>query len=549
MRSLTLYLILASLAVFSQEHGLNWPIDSPHVITGNYGELRPNHFHAGMDFSTNGQVNHEVFAAEEGYVSRIRVSPVGYGKSVYITHPNGLVTVYGHLNSFSLKIDKVVRQQQEELQSYEVEILQRPGIMPVRKNEIIGLSGNTGGSTGPHLHFEIRDAVTETPLNPFLFYRMTDTTKPEIDHIGIYNLSDTCSPRFIRGFAIRAKDTDSNMYRQLIEVDKSILGVAFSASDKLFPRGNPNNVYSAKLFFDDQLVYSHRLKGIDFADARYVNEFSETVDRIKYQKCFIPTLYPAKLYPDGCYGKGRIILEDTLIHFLKLVVCDERGNERSLGFRLRAVALNAFSEPNIKSRLFAFCDRDFKETSDGVTLYIPANTLYYSTPVILENTLEGTGKLIVLPTGLNLRSAATVIFKVPPPLQRNKEKLVLINGRVVTPGKFNSDSVFFQVKNFGWMQLSSDTIPPRIRTSLKLKKIKRLRNFKSFSFLVTDYLSGISRYSLFINGKWTLAEYDAKYDLLTYYFDEKTPAGPLQFRVEATDQVGNSSVFEFALRR
>ncbi|MEO6302824.1 MAG: M23 family metallopeptidase, partial [Bacteroidia bacterium] len=185
---LILVLLFFTALCFAQEN-YRWPIDSPRVLTGNYGELRPNHFHAGIDFSTNNLVNLPVYAVENGYISRVKISSSGYGKNIYITHANGKVSVYCHLNSLNVAVSDLVKKEQYAKQSYEVEIFPKAKSISVKKGELIGLSGNTGNSTGPHLHFEFRDEKTEVPLNPLKYFDIVDTVLPTIQRIAFYNLA------------------------------------------------------------------------------------------------------------------------------------------------------------------------------------------------------------------------------------------------------------------------------------------------------------------------------------------------------------------------
>jgi hypothetical protein len=526
-----------------------WPIDSPFVITGNYGELRPNHFHAGIDFSTKGEINLPVYAVEEGYVSRIRTSPVGYGKSVYITHPDGKVSVYGHLNSFSLKIANLVLREQYNLQSYEVELLPRPRTIYVRRNEIIGLSGNTGGSSGPHLHFELRDEKTEIPLNPLKIYKFNDPSLPDIEHVAFYNLADTNAPKFMQMVKVKEGYKDSlYVERDHITIDQAIIGFAFSGLDRNIPNGNPNNIYSAQLYLDDRLIYSHWLDSISFEENRYVNEFSEAVGKTKFQKCFIPTVYPSLMY-DYHYNKGRIILSDSTFHKLVLKVTDECGNKRVIKLYVKAKKFNYYAPSSIKSDIFVNCTKDFRLSKDGFHLFVPARTLYYSTPILVEGTLEPPGRFTVLPSDVNLASAVSVGFKVSQKYLRNREKLILRGKTTISVPTNVKDSVYFSIKNFGSYQLVTDTIPPKAKTLLSERKLRSASNLNSFSLIITDNLSGIGKYDLWLNGTWVLAEYDAKNDLLTYSFDEETPRDYLQFELKLEDRVGNKSVFNYTLRR
>ncbi len=341
-----------------------WPIDSPRVLTGNYGELRPNHFHAGLDFSTNGKVNLQVYAIEEGYVSRVRVSPVGYGKSIYITHRNGKTSLYGHLNAFSLKIDKIVKEEQIAKQNYEIDFYPKAFSVFVRKNEIIGLSGNTGGSSGPHLHFELRDEKSETPLNPLNYYHVHDEVAPSIESVGFYNLADTSSPSWIKAYPIHHKQLKTDT----LVLNESILGFAFSGFDQFYKNGNHNNVYSAKLYLDDTLIYSHQFNHIDFSDHRFLNEFSEQIAGHKYQRCFLPTVYPTDFCNEG-FNKGRIVLRDHHAHQLKLLLNDESGNATQLFVYVKSRIIHAYVNELPRTEGFVNCNKN-TQLKGRVFLYV-----------------------------------------------------------------------------------------------------------------------------------------------------------------------------------
>ncbi len=548
-----LLFFFSTLFSFSQS-AYRWPIDSPHVITGNYGEIRPNHFHSGIDFSTNGLMNLPVYAIEDGYVSRVKISSGGYGKNIYITHANGKVSVYCHLNSLNPALSDLIKKEQYAKQSYEVEIFPKNKSVKVKKGELIALSGNTGNSTGPHLHFEIRDEKTEMPLNPLQHFEITDTVLPTIQHVAFYNLADTCSPKFLNSWPIKKLKNDSLVIiKDSVILKNSILGFAFTAFDQCLPKGNPNNVYSANLFFDGKLIYSHAMNTISFDDARFVNEFSELVEKsktekIRFQKCFQPTLYPKDFY-DNVFNKGRIFLLDTNFHTIKLVVFDEYGNERAVKFSVKTRKFNYYSKPSINSDVQVTCTKDFMISKNKLQIYIPANTLAYSTGLIFENTIETTGKLIILPSEANLKSTSIVGFEVPKKLLPYKTKLVLKSGSSVFNPINNKDSVFYSVRNFGWFLIDMDTIAPKVKTKQTASQIAKIKKWDSFSFVMTDNLSGIYKYNLFLNDKWVIGEYDAKADLITYYFDADTPPGNLPFRLEVEDRVGNKTVFEYILKR
>lgn len=550
------FLLLSILCcghLFSQSYA--WPIDSPRVITGNYGEIRPDHFHTGLDFSTNNKINYPVYSIEDGYVSRIKVSSVGYGKSVYVTHKDGKVSVYGHLNSFNPAISSVVKKEQYAKQNYEVDFMPPPFSIKLKRREYVGLSGNSGASTGPHLHFEMRDAQTEIPLNPLEYYNIADTIAPIITEVGFYNLADTSAPHYLASVKLeQKKNKQYALKKDSIILTQGILGFAFSGYDLFTQKGSPNNIFSIKLYFDDRLIYSHTLDNIDFSDVRFVNEFSELVektktDKVLFQKCFVPTLHPSNLY-SNVRNKGRILLTDTNYHHIKLSAIDENANERVVEFTFKTRKLNYYGNPSINSDVYVDCREDLMIAKKKLQIYVPAYTFYYSTGLIFENTIESTGKIIILPTDANLRTTSIIGFEVPEKYKRNKDKLVLKSGDNVLPPIVNRDSVFYSVKNLGWFLLDQDTVAPKIKTKLSPAQFKSIKKPDSFSFILTDNLSGIRKYKLFLDGKWVIGEYDVKNDLITYMFDEDTPkTGPLNFRLEAEDRVGNKNIFEYQVKR
>jgi hypothetical protein len=549
-----LFYVLMFFYVYDKAQNFIWPLDSPRILTGNYGELRPNHFHAGLDFSTHGRINVPVYCIEDGYVSRVRVSAFGYGKSVYVTHKNGKVSVYAHLNAYSTPIAAYVKKEQYAKQSFEVDLFPKPGELKLAKKDYVGLSGNTGGSSGPHLHFEIRDEKTEVPLNPLNFYKIKDSTSPTIDRIGFFSLSDTTAPRFLSAHHIKLLKRDSaRLVKDSVILNQGIIGFAFSGYDQFIKNGNHNNIYGAKLFYDGRLIYAHSLNGVSFDYGRYANEFSVVVDvtkkdRVKFQKCFLPTLYPQGLY-DYHRLKGRILITDTSWHKLRLLLFDESGNTRVLNLTFKTRKLNYYTAPTIKSDVRVECTEDFMIAKNKLQIYIPANTLYSSTNLIFENTIESTGKMIILPTEANLNTTSIVGFEVPKRFMRIKNKLVLKSGDNVLPPIVHNDSVFYSVKNLGWFILDKDTIAPTAKAQLTAAQFQYQKKPLMISFIINDNLSGISRYKLFLNEKWVLAEYEPKTHSLTYYFDEQTPTGALNFMLELEDKVGNRTVLKHTVKR
>jgi hypothetical protein len=522
-------------------------MDTPLVITGNYGELRPNHFHAGIDFSTGGKIGFPVYAVADGYVSRIKISSGAYGKAVYITHSkDDKLTLYAHFNAYAGNLAAFVKKEQLNKQAYEIEVYPGKQDLKIKKGDLIGYSGNSGSSTGPHLHFEIRDQLSEIPLNPFVFYKINDRIKPTISELGFFNLTDTLAPAFVRSIKITNKKDSLIPERDSVTTYTSKLGFAFVGLDRFVAKGNTNVIFSAKLYLDDKLIYSHTLDNIAFDEQRYVNEFTEVINRQKYQKCFLPTLYPP-IYKN-CVNKGRVELRDTLYHKINLVINDESGNTNFLQFFIRTKKINEFVTAKVDGSLVD-CNRNTNISINGLNLYIPAKTFYSSPRVKVDNGLNKYGDFLISPERTSFRNAMSIGLKVPEKFLSHKQKLVIeTNGSFSVP-TLRNDSAIFQAKSFGNFRLRVDSIPPRVKTQLSAKAIKKLRNPKSFSFVMRDEMSGINIYKLYINNNWILAEYDAKSNLLTCFLDSQTPAGDLNFKLDVEDRVGNKTSFTYLWHR
>jgi len=546
MKLFSLFILLVVSNVYGQKETFLWPLDKPVKLTGNYGELRPNHFHAGIDFSTNKKINLPVYAVQAGYVSRIKVSSVGYGKSIYITHPNGKVTVYAHLTNYVALVNNYVKQAQLSKESFEIELFPDKNEFKFKAGEVIGYSGNSGHSTAPHLHFEIRDEKTEVPLNPALFYDYVDSYPPNVTHIGFYNLADTTNPRFMNFSQVISKDGKMKLKKDTIVLKQNIIGFAFSGFDKFEATGSMNNIYEAQIMFDNKPFYKHQLDFIPFDDTKYVNQYSQVQEKWRFQKCFQSTLFPKGMYK-GVANKGRLFLMDTNFHKIRFILKDERGNQSELEFWIKAKQVEYFEPPTITGDVFVNANEDVLFTRKKLQIFIPAYTLYNSGSVIFENTLEASGKLLILPYDASLRSTAIVGFEAPKKFRKFKNKLVFKNiDNTYTPIVKN-DSVFYSVRNFGAFILNVDSISPKIKLETPNSKVKSIKGLSKVVFGVSEELSGIKEYKVSINGKWVLAEFDAKSGRLTYFIENDTPKGELNFVVEVSDKCLNKASFNLKL--
>ncbi len=349
-------------------------------LAANFGELRPNHYHMGLDIRTRHKENQPVHAAADGYVARVEIEPAGFGQAIYIRHPNGYTTVYGHLNQFFPALAAYVHQQQYRLQSWQVDLTLEPGLFPVSKGDFIAYSGNTGGSQGPHLHFEIRRTAGDINLNPLLFaLPVADGVAPTILRLawydrtkGIYEQSPHILPvRLSKGPRGAAGPASVAMVgwtigSEVLTVSTNRISFALSAFDAQSGSANPNGIYEADLYVDHLPVIGFQMNNISYDDTRNINahidyKTRETGGPFLQQLFFLsgyppPSIYRAVVaaHPSSGGGSseaaagspvdpagrpnaanGVVRLEDSRIHDVRIVVSDPYGNSSELRFRVQ----------------------------------------------------------------------------------------------------------------------------------------------------------------------------------------------------------------------
>lgn len=510
--------------------GFIYPLDREVVVTGNYGEIRPNHFHAGLDFSTDPSLNLPIKSVADGYVSRIKIGSGGYGRVLYVTHANGYVSVYAHQKKYAQKIDEYIKKIQLEQKKNEIEVYPKANDLPVKKGEVIGYTGNSGSSTGPHLHFEIREEKSEIPINPLLMYDVKDDIKPELTHLAIYSAADTNSIKRISSLPVKYIGDKLSLPKYTQVLTENTFAIGFAGFDRANGSTNKNNIYEAKVLLDDKIIYHHQLNNISFDNGRYVNVFSEKEGGVKFQKCFSPSCYDIAIYKSLING-GKIVLNDTLAHKISLQVNDEKGNKNTLTFFVKTKNLKGYAVNTIKHNVF--CNQEASIKKEDVEVLIKAGTLTKNASVgVYINKL---GKAVVGNKDEDLLKAFTVSIKVPKAIKSKEDKMVLMNEHTCLVGTYENGWFKTDSKSFGMFDLSYDTIAPTIVLPSSKKKVST----SSIRFKVTDNLSGIADYNIFINDVWQIAEYDAKSATISCYFTE---ANPKTLKIEVTDRVGNKTV-------
>ncbi len=549
-RSLLLVSGFLPVVLSAQSNGLGFafPLDRNPLVTGNYAELRPNHFHAGLDFSTDPTANLPIRCVADGYVSRIKISSGGYGRVLYVTHPNGYVTVYAHQKKYADKVNVYTRQQQRAQQKNEIELFPKPGELPVKKGEVIGYTGNSGSSTGPHLHFEVRNEKTEIPINPLLLYDIKDDVKPVISQVAVYNTADSNAVSFQRTAVYNPKQNALNLPGNTFVLPQNTFALAFSGYDQMNGSANRNNIYDAKIELDGKLIYHHQLDNISFDQARYVNVFSEKRGAVKYQKCFAPLCYDIGIYKTLLNG-GKIELPDTLRHVVELTAIDEKGNTTSLVFYVKAQAVKGYAKAG--SGINAFCNSDFNLELNTVRLFIPKGALASNAsvyPLKADKFIPANGVDIGSKQEKLLKPFDLRLWIGKAPVGSESKMVMLVNGDAM-PATYENGWLHAEPKALGHFAYAVDSLPPIVTYGYSKTKPATLKGYQRLVFKVSDALSGIGEYHLYINDTWQIAEYDAKSSAIFYEVDEETPSGALEIRLEVSDKVGNRTTFSWKTQR
>jgi len=536
-----------------------YPLDIPLQLAGTFGELRSNHLHSGIDIRTQEKEGFIVYAPADGYVSRIKVSAWGFGNALYITHPNGYVTVYGHLKAFSPVITDYLRKIQYEKESFEQDLLLPKNKIRIKMGDTIAITGNTGGSEGPHLHYEIRNERTEKPINPLFFgLNVEDTLPPVIQSVKIFTdneLQDKVSDVINKEqkFSLKSKDTIS-------VPSKFYVGIA--TYDLLNNFNSKKGIYQLELFIDTLLFYKHTLETFSFNETRYINCLinypSYIKTGIKYLQTNILPGNKLSIY-NHVTNKGWIELNDTILHTLKYNVLDINGNRSELVFYVKKDTslqnTQPISLPIIDSNLLITYNKADSFCTEEVKVYFPAEALYNNI-LIKYNSSSAPTKYY---------SKYHEIHDIYTPLHKNislsiktdsitdslQSKLLIVrikddNSITAEGGKYENGFIKTNINNFGKFAVLIDTIAPIIKP-LNFKDKTNVSKLKTLEIKITDNLSGISKYKATLNEKWILMEFDGKNSLLTYTIDDKMLEGSNLLKVVAEDSKQNISELDFEL--
>lgn len=565
-RALLLFIIafnhLNSKAQNDSSQLFSAPLAIPMYLAGNFGEIRSGHFHAGIDIKTQQLEGFPVLAAADGYVSRVKISLGGYGNALYITHPNGYTTTYGHLQQFNEEITKFVRKEQYAKEKFEVELFFPPSQIKVLQGDTVALSGNTGGSGGPHLHFEIRTTNGSVPQNPLKFgFDIKDNIPPIFKNLALYPLNDTSS---VNGqttpiiFPIRKSGKNYVLANNTSIKARGVIGFGIEAIDKLNGSNNRCGVYNITLTADTSVIYSHQMDAISFDETRFINThvdfYNWKKNKKRVQKSYLNSYNKLQIY-HHVQNNGKVYFS-KFGHQMNYTIKDVYGNSSQLNFDVAVDSSSAKPKPKeTLPKLLPYNQPNTFSTKD-ITVRFTPYSFYEDLP--FTHSLGDTIAHAVAPVHYiqtlysPLQKYMQVSIKTDSSISKFGDKLIAVSLtnklRLLSPegGTYSNGWVTFKTRSFGPYTIMIDTISPTITPVNFKASTNTFSENSELKLVVKDTLSGIKKYDAYIDGKWHLLQFDAKTGLIWLDFKTVTPnKGPHTLVVRVADAVNNFKVFTF----
>jgi len=529
------------------------PLEIPLSLSGNFGELRDNHFHSGLDIRTQGRKGLKVFATADGYISRMNMGLYGYGNVLYIQHPNGFSTVYGHLDEFAPKIRKHIREKQYQLKRNTLELFPKKDEIPVKKGELIAYSGNSGGSGGPHLHYEIRDDQ-QRPLNPLLFgIEVKDTRPPKIEKLNVYPQNENSH---INSSANRQElhftKIDENTYQTKPIEAFGKIGFGIGATDFMDGASFTYGIYKINTYLNRENQLSIKFDKFSFANTRYINRYIDydfyKDKKYRVQKLFIEPNNFVDMQIDAPQN-GFINIEEDLDYKFEVVLEDFAGNKTTLFIPIKGKKIAA---ENLKQKEEKTTDYIAEWNKPNVfnlenhDIFIPKGALYEDTYLEIEENLE---EIKVHKFTTPLHKNITIGFDASKYNKEDLEKLYVARtfpwGKKYYSNTYKEGNrITTKTRTFGTFQLEMDLTPPTVEP-VNFRDKKWVSNLDFLELKIKDEESGIESYYGTINGKFIVLEYDYKTDIIKYDFRDKVSnETENNLKIIVVDKVGNSTTYE-----
>ena len=543
---LSFWLFSILFALNSQEYNLNSPIDLPLNLSGTFGEFRSSHFHYGLDVTTNKKPGYNVYSIDSGSVVRINVSTSGYGKALYINHPNGLTSVYAHLKEFSPKIQEYIKTQQYLNKSYSVQKFFNNGEMKVNKGDLIGYTGNTGGSSGPHLHFEIRDTKSQNPINPLSFnYKYDDSNRPIIKSLYLFNEDDIFKKRNPKKYEIKKINDSLYMADKIVYSNK--IGIGIEVYDRQSNNNyNRNGVYEVKMFIDSVLNFSYKMDKINIDESVFRKIFYDYLLLKTKKKRIQKVYYPlnSKLnFLNHNVNTGIFKSSDQYEKDVLLEVSDWNNNKSYLNFKIEGITSNII-EKSIDG-IEVVPSQKYLIKKNNIEIGFKKNSFFNKVALNIEyqnDTLRIDEDIYPLRKSYNIK----IYKQVEDSIIKRQSYIGLINKNgTVSYLKTNKKDNFFSTNSsiLGSYTLSRDSINPEVKP-LNFSLNKDISNQKTIRLRIYDKTSGIKSYNVFINNKWALFEHEPKSNLIFHNIDDGIiENGENKITIKVIDGVGNKTEF------
>lgn len=558
---IALLLLLCSLTLtplLPQQY--RYPLTITPQLSGNFGELRNNHFHSGLDFKTEQVENKPILAVEDGYVSRVSVTSGGFGNAIYITHPaTGHTTVYGHLNSFFEELAEWVKEQQYKQESFRVNLYPGKGSFPVKRGEQIALSGNRGSSGGPHLHFEVRDARNEEPLDPLEYLPVIqDREPPDLRGIAFYPVAGKgVINNSINPIRLNIGKNSSGNPQELGTLINAWgrIGIGIKAYDLMSGQSNIYGVKHIKLFVDEEMIFSSTISRFSFAESRMLNSFIDFEDwrnrRSLFMKSFIEPGNSLPFYQS--VNNGYIDIKEEREYKFRYELTDHYGNQLTYSFAVHGKQEDIPKVTDCENLMSWNLNNSIIKI--GFTLYIPIGNLYSNICFNYNEITDSSYHSNIYQlhdTPVPLHNKGEVWIKLLSDTLTNKKNygIVKINEDGTDSwvgGRYARGGISASISELGdKYAVSCDTVPPTITAVAPENWV----NQREIRIRLRDNKSGISSFRGEINGKWVLFRHDSKSTIYSYRFDnsrlKKGETETLVFR--ATDSAGNSSSYSYSFR-
>ena len=549
-------LLLASLGLMAQGSFPKYgkPVDIPIYLSATFGELRPNHLHAGLDIKTQGVEGKKIYAIADGYISRIGVSPYGYGNVLYITHYDGYTSVYAHLQRFSGEIAKYVKQYQYRNKTFASQIYPDKDKFPIKKGDLIAYSGNSGGSGGPHLHFEIRHTGSEKPVNPLYFgYKIEDNVKPQILGVAVYPLGDSATlERGIKPMYFSVTDGGNGKYtlkdRPIVYANGEV-AFGICTYDQVGTSTNKNGPYLYELYLDDALAFQVEADSFSYSEPRYVNSLLDYRHYKQKKSSYVRTeTDPNNRLHMIAKRNGTVTVAEGDTVDVCFKISDYLGNTATARFKLVGTAPVEVERPgHRRNEYFVKADGSLNNdiTIEDFNVSMEEGTFFRDEWVRTgQRDEKGCCSRIYRFGDDEMTTFKKFTVRIRPDEaypDHSKMYIAYIDskGKVSSLGGKMKDG-YLETKTFsmGEYTIKIDTVAPTVKAT-NFKDGQSVSALKSLRFKIADDMTGIETYDIYLDDVWVLGQYDAKNALLYYEFDDKISKGTNKVKVVVTDGVGN----------